>query len=81
MTYVDENTPHVSCRSIEEVVVSLENVSEAIFQWFRGNVITGKMSCFIKYLQASACKYRYCTNKKLASIKVTWCYNRFKIDL
>ena len=33
--YADDNTPYVSDRNIEEVVASLEEVSEVIFQWFR----------------------------------------------
>ena len=43
--YADDNTPYVSGRNIEEVVASLEEVSEIIFQWFRDNqfrVITDK---------------------------------------
>ena len=35
--YADDNTPYVSGRNIEEVVVSLEYVSEVIFQWFKDN--------------------------------------------
>ena len=35
--YSDDNTPHVSDRNIEEVVASLDKVSEIIFQWFRDN--------------------------------------------
>ena len=32
--YGDDNTPYVSGRNIEEVVASLEEVSEVVFQWF-----------------------------------------------
>ena len=35
--YADANTPHVSGRNIKEVVASLEEVSEVIFQWFTDN--------------------------------------------
>ena len=31
--YADDNTPNVSGRNIEEVVASLEEVSEVVFQW------------------------------------------------
>ena len=37
VNYADDNTPSVSGRNIKEVVVSLEEVSEVIFQWFRDN--------------------------------------------
>ena len=33
--------PYVSGRNIEEVVASLEEVSEIIFQWFRDNQFQG----------------------------------------
>ena len=39
--YAHVNALCVSGRSIEEVVASLENVSETIFQWFRGNRFQG----------------------------------------
>ena len=39
--YADDNTPYVSGTNIEEVVVSLDEVSEAIFQWFRDNQVEG----------------------------------------
>ena len=39
--YADDNTPYGSGRNIEEVVTSLEEVSEAIFQWFRDNQLQG----------------------------------------
>ena len=39
--YADDNTPYVSGRNIEEVVASLEEVSEVIFQWFRDNHFQG----------------------------------------
>ena len=39
--YADDNTPYVSGRNIEEVVASLEEVSEVIFQWFRDNQFQG----------------------------------------
>ena len=42
--YVDDNTPYVSGRNIEEVVASLEEVSEVIFQWFRDNHFQGNAS-------------------------------------
>ena len=42
--YADDNTPYVSGRSIEEVVTSLEEVSEVIFQWFRDNQFQGNAS-------------------------------------
>ena len=37
VSYADDNTPYVSGRNIEEVVASLEEVSEVVFQWFRDN--------------------------------------------
>ena len=40
----DDNTPYVSGRNIEEVVASLENVSEVIFQWLRDNQFQGNAS-------------------------------------
>ena len=42
--YADDNTPYVSGRNIEEVVASLEEVSEVIFQWFRDNQFQGNAS-------------------------------------
>ena len=42
--YVDDNTPYVSDRNIKEVVASLEEVSEVIFQWFRDNQFQGNLS-------------------------------------
>ena len=39
--YADDNTPYVSGRNIEEVVASLEEVSEVVFQWFRDNHFQG----------------------------------------
>ena len=39
--YADDNTPYVSGRNIKEVVASLEEVSEVIFQWFRDNQFQG----------------------------------------
>ena len=42
--YADDNTANVSSRSIEEVVASLEEVSEVIFQWFRHNAFQGNAS-------------------------------------
>ena len=39
--YADDNTPYVSDRNIKEVVASLEEVSEVIFQWFRDNDFQG----------------------------------------
>ena len=39
--YADDNTPYVSGRNIEEVVASLEEVSEVIFQWFGDNQFQG----------------------------------------
>ena len=42
--YADDNTPYVSGRNIEEVVASLEEVSEAVFQWFRDNQFQGNAS-------------------------------------
>ena len=42
--YADDNTPNVSSRSIEEVVASLEEVSEVIFQWFRHNAFQANAS-------------------------------------
>ena len=39
--YADDNRPYVSGRNIEEVVASLEEVSEVIFQWFRDNQFQG----------------------------------------
>ena len=36
--------PYVSGRNIEEVVASLEEVSEVIFQWFRDNQFQGNAS-------------------------------------
>ena len=42
--YADDNTPYVSGRIIEDVVASLEEVSEVIFQWFRDNQFQGNGS-------------------------------------
>ena len=39
--YADNNTSYVSGRNIEEVVASLEEVSELIFRWFRDNQFQG----------------------------------------
>ena len=46
--YADDNTPYVSGRNIEEVVASLEEVSEVIFQWFRDNQFQDNASkCYV----------------------------------
>ena len=42
--YADDNTPHASGRNIKEVVVSLEEVSEVIFQWFTDNQFQGNVN-------------------------------------
>ena len=42
--YADDNAPYVSGKNIEEVVASLEDVSEFIFQWFRDNQFQGHAS-------------------------------------
>ena len=42
--YADDNTPYVPGRNIKEVVASLEEVSEVIFQWFRDNKFQGNAS-------------------------------------
>ena len=42
--YADDNTPYVSGRNIKEVVASLEEVSEVIFQWFKDNQFQGNAS-------------------------------------
>ena len=42
--YADDNTPYVSGRNIEEVIASLEEVSEVAFQWFRDNQFQGNAS-------------------------------------
>ena len=39
--YADDNTPYVSGRNIEEVLASLEEVSEVIFEWFGNNQFHG----------------------------------------
>ena len=39
--YADDNTPYVSGKNIDEVVASLEEVSEVIFLWFRDNQFQG----------------------------------------
>ena len=39
--YADDNAPYVSGRNIEEVVASLEEISEVIFQWFGDNQFQG----------------------------------------
>ena len=36
-----DNTPYVSRRNIEEIVASLEELSEVIFQWFEDNQFQG----------------------------------------
>ena len=42
--YADYVKQYVSGRNIEEVVPSLEEVSEVIFQWFRDNQFQGNAS-------------------------------------
>ena len=54
--YADDNAPHVFGRNIDEVVASLEEVSEVIFQWFRGNQFQGN---------ASKCHVLLSTNKQV----------------
>ena len=39
--YADDNTPYVSGRNIKEIVTSLEEVSEVVFQCFRDNQFQG----------------------------------------
>ena len=53
--YAEDNTPYVSGRNIEQVVASLEEVSEVIFQWFRDNQFQGN---------ASKCNVLLSTNKQ-----------------
>ena len=54
--YADNHTPFVSGRNIEEVVASLEEVSEVIFQWFRDNPFQGN---------ASKCRVLLSTDKQV----------------
>ena len=54
--YADDNAPYVFGRNIDEVVASLEEVSEVIFQWFRGNQFQGN---------ASKCHVLLSTNKQV----------------
>ena len=42
--YADDDKHYVSDRNLREVVPSLEEVSEVIFQWFRDNQIQGNVS-------------------------------------
>ena len=42
--YADYVKQYVSGRNIEEVVPSLEEVSDVIFQWFRDNQFQGNAS-------------------------------------
>ena len=42
--YVDENTPYLRGKNVEEVLNCLENVSSNLFQWFTENELKGNAS-------------------------------------
>ena len=42
--YADDSTPYASGRNTEEMIALLEEVSNYIFQWFRGNEFQGNAS-------------------------------------
>ena len=56
VNYADDNTPCIYGRNIEEVVASLEEVSEVIFQWFKDNQFQSN---------ASKCHVLLSTDKKV----------------
>ena len=45
--YVDDNTPYVSGKNIDEVVKSLEKASRLIFKWFSDNQFQGNTASFM----------------------------------
>ena len=38
-SYADDNTAYVSAGDTNDVLVSLENTSEALFEWFKNNIL------------------------------------------
>ena len=41
--YADNNTPYVTAEDIDGVIASLENASNTLFKWFRGNLFKDKV--------------------------------------
>ena len=36
-SYADDNTPYVTCDTIESLIASLEKIAKEIFKWFKDN--------------------------------------------
>ena len=45
--YVDDNTPYLSGKNVEEVLNGLKNVSSNLFQWFTENELKPNASSVI----------------------------------
>ena len=40
-SYADDNTPYVTCDTIESMIASLEKIAKEIFKWFKDNEMQG----------------------------------------
>ena len=40
-SYADDNTPYITCDTIESMTASLEKIAKEIFKWFKGNKMQG----------------------------------------
>ena len=40
-SYADDNTPYVTCDTIESMIASLEKIGKEIFKWFKDNEMQG----------------------------------------
>ena len=40
-SYADDNTPYVTCDTIESMIASLEKIAKEIFKWFEDNEMQG----------------------------------------
>ena len=38
-SYADDNTPYISAKNIDEVILSLEKATDTLFKWFSDNVM------------------------------------------
>ena len=47
-SYADDNTPYVTCGTIESMTASLEKIENEIFKWFKDNEMQGNTDkCYV----------------------------------
>ena len=63
--FADDNTPYLSAKNVEDVIVSLERASASLFSWFENNLLKGN---------ADKCHFLVSTSQEV-SLNV----NNFKI--